>query len=292
MWSAECGILMAALLVAVPAQAQVQVQIEPEQVRQGGIVFVDVTSREPLENPACQWLGRTYSLYPSNGTYRAALPIDRQQKIGPSELVVNNAAGEALARRTLSIAALDTGPIDIIRLTPDRMALQKDPRLEAESRRIGEIIRTRSAPQAWQGNFQLPVSARGHGYGKQRRYVERSRKGRKRAPSFTGYHRGLDFSLDPGTPVVAANAGRVLAAEPFVLPGNAVFIDHGQGIITSYFHLQEIRVKASALVAKGDVIGTVGSTGRSTGPHLHWSVYAQGQTVNPEAITRLPERFW
>lgn len=70
-----------------------------------------------------------------------------------------------------------------------------------------------------------------------------------------------------------------------------MFLDHGQGVVTGYFHLHEIRVKAGDAVSQGHIVGTVGDTGRSTAPHLHWSVYVQGQPVNPLAITKLPQAF-
>lgn len=293
-------LLLGLLLVGLPAGAATwSLRVEPEQMRQGGLLFVELESATPLSQPTCEWLGHTYPMYAVRGGYRAMLPVDRLQETGPAALVVR-AAGveEPVASRTLSIVKLDTGPVEIIRLTPDRMALQKDPRLEEEAKRIGEIVRTQSPAPLWKGNFQPPSAEPGRNFGKQRRYIEvrrgRRRGARKRNPgsSFAGYHRGLDFSLERGTPVLAANAGKVLAAEPFVLPGNAVFLDHGQGIISAYFHLEEIRVKAGDLVSQGEVIGTVGNTGRSTGPHLHWQVYAQGRAVNPAAITSLPERFW
>ncbi len=286
-----CGVLLSLLLSASAWAESWSLRVEPEPVRQGGLVFLELEGQGELEQPTCEWLGRTYPLYSGPHGYRVVLPVDRLERIGPADLFVRAAGHTApLAHRTLSIVGLNTGPIEIIRLTPDRMALQRDPRLKEESKLISEILRTKSAGQLWKGNFQTPTNGAGSGYGKQRRYIE-VRRGRKRSSSFMGYHRGLDYSHEPGTPIRAAQAGKVLAARPFVLPGNAVFLDHGQGLITSYFHMQEIKVKAGDLVAQGDVLGTVGSTGRSTGPHLHWSVYAQGHAVNPAAITNIPERF-
>lgn len=255
------------------------------------MLFVLLESETPLHEPACEWLGHTYPLYKVEEGYRAALPVDRLQKVGPSSLVVR-AAGrpEPLATRTVLIVPLDTGPVQIIRLTPETMALQKDPRLEEESKRIRALLATRTLEPLWKGAFKPPSASGGHNFGKRRRYIE-IRKGGRRGSSFDGYHRGLDFSLAPGTPVPAANAGKVLAAEPFVLSGNTVLVDHGQGLITGYFHLSEFKVKAGDLVGKGDIVGLVGSTGRSTGPHLHWSVYVQGQSVNPVAITQWPAWF-
>ena len=287
-------VLLLYLLLALPAggYAGWTLRVEPRQIRQGGLMFLELESPTSLGHPTCQRLGRTYRLYPVPGGYRTLLPVDRLQKTGPAELVVWVEGDHSpLARRRLSIVKLDTGPVQTVRLKPDRMALQKDPRVKKQSKRIRQILRTRSAVQLWKGNFQPPSTKPGRGFGRQRRYIE-AQSSRRSGSSFRGYHRGLDFSLKPGTPVYAANAGKVLAAEPFVLTGNSVFLDHGHGVITAYFHLKEIRVNPGDRIAQRRVVGTVGNTGRSTGPHLHWAVYAQGQAVNPEAIIRLPKRFW
>ena len=303
-------VLLLCLLLALPAGGESwTLLVEPTEVRQGGLVFLELESPTTLGRPTCQWLGRTYRLYRVPGGYRTLLPVDRLQKTGPAELVLRVKGSHApLARRRLSIVELDTRPspessgsgfhmlsssgnAGTIRLKPDRMALQKDPRVKEQSKRIRQLLRTKSAVQLWKGNFQPPSSKPGRGFGRQRRYIE-AQGSRRSGSGFRGYHRGLDFSLKPGTPVYAANAGKVLCAEPFVVPGNSVLLDHGHGVITAYFHMKEIQVKPGDRIARGQVIGTVGNTGRSTGPHLHWAVYAQGQAVNPVAITRLPKRFW
>jgi hypothetical protein len=280
------------LLAAQVQAAEWKLSVQPAPVPQGGIVFVRLEGGRTLDQPACEWLGHKYSLYPAGGGYRAALPVDRLHKVGLAALVVR-AAGyqEPLATRNLSVVALNTGPIEVVRLTPERMALNQDPRVEEESKRLRQIVRTESPQQLWKGDFSPPTDQPGHNFGKQRRYLEAARKGRKAAPGWMSYHRGTDFSLPPGTPVPAANAGRVLAAEPFVLPGNAVFLDHGQGLITAYMHLSEIKVKPGDTVSPGQIVGLTGNTGRATGPHLHWALYVQGVSVNPTTVLHLPDLF-
>lgn len=94
-------------------------------------------------------------------------------------------------------------------------------------------------------------------------------------------HAGLDLAGSHGEPIMAAAAGRVIRAGPFGAYGNAVDIDHGRGIMTRYAHLSSIRVSVGDKVAMGDRIGGMGSTGRSTGTHLHYEVRIDGQPVNP-----------
>ena len=94
-------------------------------------------------------------------------------------------------------------------------------------------------------------------------------------------HSGLDLAAPAGAPVRAPAAGRVIASGDYFFNGNTVLIDHGQGLVTMYCHLQRIAVKAGQQLARGDTLGLVGQTGRVTGPHLHWSVSLNNARVDP-----------
>lgn len=94
-------------------------------------------------------------------------------------------------------------------------------------------------------------------------------------------HSGLDIAAPQGTPIMAAAAGTVIDSGDFFFSGNMVYIDHGQGIISLYAHMHRLDVKPGDIINKGDIIGTVGETGRVTGPHLHMSVIANQTTVDP-----------
>jgi murein DD-endopeptidase MepM/ murein hydrolase activator NlpD len=100
-------------------------------------------------------------------------------------------------------------------------------------------------------------------------------------------HQGLDYAAPPGTPVSAVNAGTVLLAGPLYFEGNCVVLDHGQGLLTLYLHLSEIKVKQGERIARGQEIGLSGGTGRATGPHLHLAVRWQGVYLNPATLLTL-----
>ena len=100
------------------------------------------------------------------------------------------------------------------------------------------------------------------------------------------FHRGTDFAAPEGTPVLAALSGKVVFAGYLTLTGNTVIIDHGWGLMTLYAHMSKICVKKGWFVRRGTVIGRVGSTGFSTGPHLHFGVYLRDTPVDPVDFLR------
>lgn len=94
-------------------------------------------------------------------------------------------------------------------------------------------------------------------------------------------HSGVDIAVPKGTPVKAPLAGEVIETGDFFFNGNSIFIEHGQGLVTMYCHLDTIKVKKGQHVMQGDIIGTSGMTGRATGPHLHWGISLNNARINP-----------
>lgn len=99
-------------------------------------------------------------------------------------------------------------------------------------------------------------------------------------------HSGIDIAAPEGTPVITPLAGRVLISEPMFLNGNTVVIGHGSGLVSIYCHLKQLGVKQGEWIEKGKVLGEVGMSGRSTGPHLHWGLRFNRARINPESIIR------
>lgn len=149
--------------------------------------------------------------------------------------------------------------------------------LQAESSAIGQMLRELQAGQHLaprrKDTFRLPVNAR-----------MSSRFGYRVHPIFgdTRLHTGLDFAAGAGTPIRAAGAGRVVWAGPRGGYGNLVAVDHGNGLATLYAHQSRIDVTIGQRVATGEVIGLVGSTGFSTGPHLHFETRELGTPADPQ----------
>ena len=120
--------------------------------------------------------------------------------------------------------------------------------------------------------FDLPASGRLSGTFGTRRFFNKQ----ERQP-----HNGIDLAAPQGAPIVAPADGTVIATGDYFFNGRTVFIDHGQGLITMYNHLERIAVAPGAAVKRGDRIGDVGMSGRATGPHLHWAVSLNNTRVDP-----------
>lgn len=108
-------------------------------------------------------------------------------------------------------------------------------------------------------------------------------------------HNGLDIAAPIGTPILAPASATVIDTGHYYFNGNTVFLDHGQGLLSAYLHMNDITVQPGQSVKQGDLLGTVGKTGRVTGPHLHWIIYLNKVPVDPalfisKAIARLDAR--
>jgi murein DD-endopeptidase MepM/ murein hydrolase activator NlpD len=145
------------------------------------------------------------------------------------------------------------------------------------SRILAEKKRKKKAKQHWadktvQFDFTLPLNGRISSIFGLRRFFNNQ----PRRP-----HSGLDIAAPEGTPIKASASGTVIESGDFFFSGNMVYLDHGQGLITLYAHMHTIKVKPGDKITKGQIIGTVGETGRVTGPHLHLAVIANQTLVDP-----------
>jgi murein DD-endopeptidase MepM/ murein hydrolase activator NlpD len=152
-------------------------------------------------------------------------------------------------------------------------------RLEREAARAAEVARlAHDTPRLWRGEFAMPRPGRvtsGFGTARQFNGELRSR------------HMGTDFAGATGAPIRAVNRGVVRLVDRFYLGGNIVYVDHGAGLVTAYLHMSRTGVAVGDTVQKGQIIGRVGSTGRVTGPHLHFIARYGQITVDP--MTLLPK---
>lgn len=276
------AILTVLALRPVPSPAQDwTLHVQPDVPRQGEVLFVTLDA--PVEEPpTLTWLKHEYPMHRRGNTWTAALPIPADTAPGGHTVTVTGSRnGETQTlKRVMEVAAV-AFPIQRLRMSPARSSLYTYPGVEKEDAAIRAAVNQVTEEAAWSGNWIAPAKGRySTPYG-----VRRLRNGKE-----VGRHSGLDIAAPTGAPVVAPAAGRVSLTAGFKKHGNTVVVDHGQGISSVFIHLSKIEVKEGQTVSRGARLGLVGSTGASTGPHLHWSVKVHGTNVDPRYFLRLKER--
>lgn len=213
----------------------------------------------------------------NDGTF--VVPFDRQLAGAPT-LRYTRPDGTAV-RATLSIAQRTYITQHIRGVPPSMVAISPEDqrRIAADSAAINASRAVATDMALFREGFINPVpSGRVSGvYGSRRTF-----NGQERS-----WHRGLDLAAPTGTPVAAPANGRVvLARADSFFNGNLIIIDHGRGVFTIYAHLHTMGVQVGDTVTRGQTIATVGSTGRSTGPHLHWGLYWHNMALDPQLFLR------
>lgn len=205
---------------------------------------------------------------------RGLVAVDLEADPGDYLLVVASRRGAA--RRTVTVREGDFR-VERLTLPPEKVTLSEEDlaRVRRESEELSAVWKSSGPAPLWDGEFVMPVEGRVSGTFGDRRILN----GEPRSP-----HGGLDIAAPRGTAVEASNSGRVAFTGEFFFVGRFVVVDHGAGVFTLYAHLSEVAVARDETVGRGSVIGRVGSTGRSSGPHLHFSVRVNGARVSPPTL--------
>ena len=216
--------------------------------------------------------GGNITLYPLEDGYIAYFPTHYGNQPGEYHLTYG-LAGEALSTSTLNLLPRDFH-IQYLTISTAVEAATRNEEAAAMTARYFTPSRDHSAPERYYTqDFVIPVQGRLTTEFGETRYVNN-------AP--TSYrHSGLDIAAPTGTPIVAVNRGRVVLAMNLITQGNTIVIDHGQGLFSVYFHLDELHTTADTIVERGETIGTVGTTGFSTGPHLHFTMSYYRHNLEP-----------
>lgn len=179
----------------------------------------------------------------------------------------------------------DVWDYDQVTLTGEAAAIDQEA-IAAERARLFLIWNQASPVPQWTGSFQLPIENYLHTsstYGARRSY--------NGGPYLT-YHEGVDFSAYRGTPVYAPASGTVVLAEQLYVRGGAVIIDHGLGVYSGYYHMSAVHAQPGQVVQAGDLLGEVGTTGLSSGNHLHWDFLVSGTWVDATAWQETGMACW
>lgn len=259
-------------------------RVDTRFARPGGLLVARLASRSPGTAYALL-AGQRCPFYDAGGVSRALVPIPLGAASGPTVLGV-----ELLTRRGRQRIPLDVVierrdyPSWALTIPAAKHALLASPQALRDGRRLLNVLRTQTPSAAWSGPFDPPVRGVPGGFGSVTSYA-----GLGRVESLTDSvhgerHRGLDYPIAVGTPVLAPAAGTVLLAEPLVLTGETLVIDHGQGVVSAFFHLSRLDARSGQRVERGAPLGLTGETGIAWAPHLHWGVYVHGVAVDPRVL--------
>ena len=246
-------------------------QALPEQALvPGGIALLQLP--EYKEETKIFFNNQRIAVFPYKDTWFAMAGIGLSTKPGDYEFSINQADGLSLKTKvTVKYKKYDEQHLTIKNKRKVNPNEDDNKRIAAESSRKQKAKKqyTEVTPEV---DFIWPVNGRISSIFGLRRFFNEQ----ERSP-----HNGLDIAADEGTPVKATASGTVIDAGDFFFSGNMIYLDHGQGIISLYAHLNEIMVKPGDVVKQGDIIGKVGQTGRVTGPHLHFAVIANQTLIDP-----------
>ena len=255
--------------------------------KQGQVLVVKVKGEEQATELKGTFLSRTIPFFrefrPGEPAgYIGLLGIDMQDEPGTYELAVEVKQGEQAKQLSFNVlVAKENFAIEHLNLPKEQVDLDEKntARWKAEQAQVKQALGENSRLKLWHSNFVELVNGKRTGIFGSVRIMN----GKPRNP-----HNGEDIGAPMGADVAATNDGVVRITDDHIFSGKGVFIDHGLGFYTMYFHLSEVLVKDGDLVKAGQIIGKVGATGRATGPHLHWGVKLNGARVNPYSLLDLP----
>jgi len=273
----------------IPGRAQeaelpapfVEVHLNPSPALQGQTVVIHVRTEGPARVKGTL-LRQAFELItdsPESGEGWTLVGIPALTEPGQYGLWLAAEGYEPGVRIWLTVLSGDFRT-DYIQLSAETSRLLDPALIQEEWAKLNRHWSYLRPSKLWQGPFRLPVASGtvvSSPFGTRRSYNGRPAR---------SYHEGIDFAAPEGTPVYAPAAGWVVLAEELTVRGKGVLIDHGWGVVSGYFHLSRIEVMASQEVEPGDLIARVGSSGLSTGNHLHWEIRVRSVPVDPRPWTQ------
>jgi murein DD-endopeptidase MepM/ murein hydrolase activator NlpD len=267
-----------------PAQGIKNVFWQPNDLQQGSVAFITVDLERVPRRVTGKWIGKDLAFFKSDNPkiWYALAGADLETQPGTYDLTVTavTVGGRiihSVKKVDIGAANFRSGAVDVPEnfVEPDAASKKQIAADEVlKNRAFSHLI---AAPQ-WSGDFVTPVKAKPtDSFGMTRVFNE----------ELSTTHRGTDFPVNEGAPVVVSNSGTVVLAKELFYEGNCVIVDHGQRLFTIYMHLSKIEVKPGLKLGKGERLGLSGQTGRVTGPHLHMGVRWDGAYLDPTKLLGL-----
>ena len=281
------GLLIPVLLIttgmAAQGESDLRVESFPKVAKQGDVCLVRTSGPVSLKSIHGKFKRERFSIAFNNetGTYEGLIGID--MSTSPETYEIKAIATDGDNRVYSSALSLRVEKVNFgtqrLSLPPSVVDLDAKTleRVNRETRKLEALFQTSRNERLWKSVFIRPVAGEiSTGFG-----LIRIINGRRRSQ-----HTGVDLRAEEGTSVLASNHGAVVLVDELFFSGKSVILDHGWGLYSMYFHLSEVLVKEGDLVRPGAILGRVGSTGRSTGPHLHWGIRINGARVDPFSLLR------
>lgn len=287
------------LIVGSPLPAQtvskrvglVTISVDEGLAFPGGLFVVRLQSRRGIGPVMASFDGLRCPFFNTPHGLRALVPIRPTLAGGTTTLGIELAARRGRQRIAVraTIAPREYPPRSVT-LPDGKLALLMRPGAVRQSRQLLLALRLESTEQEWRGPFKSPVDAEPvYGYGAPTRYAGAANVEMATDSLFGEYHRGMDYLVPPGTVVQAPAAGRVVLAAAQILTGNTLVVDHGQGVLSVFFHLSRIDAKEGEWIESRSPVGLSGDSGIAPAPHLHWAVYLHGVAIDPRVMEVLAD---
>jgi murein DD-endopeptidase MepM/ murein hydrolase activator NlpD len=289
-------VLSVTAAATVPAQPP-RLEIAPARPDPGGLVRLTLAATSASADSVVEIRGSMageplHFMGAGEQVWRAlgAVPVDADDTVSARVLVYRasgavDTVGTSLAIAPLAKPSVTSSPklavSDRFTRPLDRATLDRIKRENERAREVGR--RAHEAAPRWTAAFLKPRASR---------VTSRFGTGRAFNNTVASRHLGVDFAGAVGAPVRAANRGVVALVDTFFLAGNVIYLDHGAGVVTGYFHLSESLVTTGDTVSRGQTIGRVGATGRVTGAHLHWSARYGTLAIDPLDLVGLEEGWY
>ncbi len=257
----------------------------------GGMLVVQLRSRRALRGYAtANFDGHRAVFYSGPWGVRALVPVPATASAGEHTLGIE-IRGRRRTRIPLrvTVAPRDYPPRAVV-LPDTKRPLAIDPRAVRESRELLRFLRTESPEKLWRAPFRSPVAVEPiYSYGAPTTYGGISPVEAHTDGIFGEHHRGMDYEVPEGSSVLAPAAGTVIFSGDRPLAGTTLLVDHGQGVVTAFFHLGRVLVPEGQVVAAGSPVAQSGASGIAASPHVHWATYLHGVAVDPRVFQSLLE---
>lgn len=287
------------------------VELYPAAPRRGGVVFALARGLHVNGAPRCSVDGESLPCYAVRDGIAAVLPLPADQPAGTHTLVFDHPTRRITRRITVADFPFER---ELVFLDSAKYALvRQDEKISRDARAIRQVLSVETPDRRWRGAWRdIAAGQKTSEYGVERFYYRASDSTRavKLEPTLrtrgafasdttrakpsdvpSWRHAGVDIPLSRRTPVRPPAAGMVSDVGEYILTGHTVVVDHGQGVSTAYFHLDTVLVQRGDVVTSRTLLGRVGDTGLTTGPHLHFGVYIHGRDVDPAAWLDMPTWF-